>query len=80
MELFSRAILDELEAFHSEHAQGPTASELARRLGIPFEFGHDHVVARVKRQIVLGRVCHSEGRFTLTSAGREAVGREAVRR
>jgi hypothetical protein len=78
MELFSQAILHALEAFQSEHAQGPTVPELAVSLGIPSKLGHDRLAERVQRQIVLGRVSHGEGRFTLTSAGRRAISDPAV--
>jgi len=79
MELFSRAILAALAGFHSEDAQGPTVSQLATSLGIPVELGRDRLVERLQRQIMLGRVAHYEWRFTLTSAGLRALGREADR-
>jgi hypothetical protein len=69
MDVFSRAILDAVEAFESEHAHGPTVSELAISLGIPFEVGHAHLASRLQRQVVLGRVLHSDGRFMLTGVG-----------
>jgi hypothetical protein len=78
MELFSQAILHALEAFQSEHTQGPTVSELAISLGIPSEFGRDRLAERVQRQVVLGRVSHCEGHFALTSAGRRACSSPAV--
>jgi hypothetical protein len=78
MELFSQAILDALEVFQSEHARGPTVSELATNLGIPFGRGRNRLAERVQRQIVLGRVSQCRGRFTLTSAGRRAIERPVI--
>jgi len=78
MELLSRSLLRALEVHESEHASGPTVLELAANLGIPRDFGHHHLVERLKRQVVLGRVSHSGGRFHLTEVGRKALAGNAA--
>ena len=79
MELLSGVILRALETYESEHGSAPTAAELAADLGIPPEFGHHHLVERLQRQVVLGRVTNYGLRYQLTAAGREALAWEAAR-
>jgi hypothetical protein len=77
MELLSRYLLRAIEAHESENACWPTVPELAEDLGVPPEFGHHHLIKRIKRQIMLGRLSQDGGRVQLTQAGRAALARDA---
>ena len=79
MEPLSGVILRALEAYEAEYGSAPTVAELAVDLGIPAGFGHQHLVERLQRQVVLGRVACYSSHFQLTAAGREALAREPAR-
>ncbi len=76
MESLSRVLLLSIHGYETKHGSGPTPPELAADLGIPEDFGHHHLVERLKRQVALGRITHHGGHFHLTEAGRNALGEE----
>ena len=78
MELVSRYLLRAIEAHESEYACWPSVPELAEDIGVPPEFGHQHLVERIERQVALGRLSHQGGRLRLTEAGRAALARDAA--
>lgn len=78
MELLSRHLLRAIEAYESEYACWPTVPELAEDLGIPPEFGHHHLIHRIKLQVTLGRLSHYGGRVQLTEAGLSALADDAA--
>ena len=78
MELLSRYLLRTIEAYQVAHACWPTVPELAEDFGIPSEFGYQHLITRIKRQVALGRLHVYGGRVQLTEAGRAALAREAA--
>lgn len=78
MELLSGYLLRAIEAYESEHGGWPTVPELAEDFGIPPEFGHRHLITRIKREVTLGRLAHDDGRVELTEAGRAALAREVA--
>jgi hypothetical protein len=80
MELVRRFLLREIEGYERRHGTGPTVRELAADLGLPADFGHRHLVEHLKREVVLERVSHYRGRFTLTTAGRLELDAEEARR
>ncbi len=80
MEVVRRFLLRAVGAYESREGKGPTVCELAADLGLPDDFGHEHLVDHLQQGVVVGRVAHDHGRFTLTSAGRLALaGDEAPR-
>jgi hypothetical protein len=78
MELLSRVLLHEIEAYESAHTSGPTVREVAADLGVP-PVAHHELVERLERQIVLGHIALSGRRFQLTTAGRKALAHDAPR-
>lgn len=73
MQVGRRSLLRTIEAYESRHGVGPTVHELATYLGIPADFGHLHLVDRLKRESALEHLSDYRGRFTLTAAGRRAL-------
>ena len=80
MELIDRLLLCTVAAYESRQGTGPTVRELAADLGIPADFGHEHLVERLQREVAEERVSHRRGRFTLTTIGRLALDADEARR
>lgn len=70
-------LLRAVDAYVSSHGTGPTVLELAEDLGIPADFGHDHLVERLQHELARERLAHYRRRFTLTAAGRLALDADA---
>ncbi len=66
-------LLRAIDSYKARHRTGPTVLELAADLGIPPDFGHSHLVERLRREVSAGFVTHYRGRISLTAAGREKV-------
>jgi hypothetical protein len=73
LESLDRTLLQSIDAYESKHGSGPTAQALAAELGIPPDFGHHHLVERLKRQVEHGHVSYHRRRFLVTDAGRAAL-------
>jgi hypothetical protein len=73
MEPVDRLLLCAIDAFEQCHETGPTVRELAADLGLPPDFGHEHLVERLQSEVKLDRISHYRGRFGLTNAGRLAL-------
>lgn len=73
MELVDGLLLRAVDAYESRHGTGPTVPELAADLGIPLDFGHHHLVTRLRQELARERLAHYRRRFTLTAAGRLAL-------
>lgn len=63
-------LLRAIDAYSSQHWEGPTVPELAADLGITPDFGHTYLVVRLRRELSLGHISHRGNRFRLTPAGR----------
>jgi hypothetical protein len=66
-------LLRAIGSYESRHGIDPTVVELAADLGIPSDFGHGHLVERLRHEVSAGFVSHYQGRINLTAAGREMV-------
>jgi len=66
-------LLRAIDSYESRHGTGPTVIELAADLGITPDFGHHHLVGRLRRQHAAGFVSHYRRRLTLTTAGRAMI-------
>jgi hypothetical protein len=66
-------LLRAIGSYESRHGTDPTVVELAADLGIPSDFGHSHLVERLRHEVSAGFVFHYRGRISLTAAGREIV-------
>jgi hypothetical protein len=66
-------LLGAIDSYGARHGTDPTVVELAADLGIPPDFGHSHLVGRLRHQVSAGFVSHYQGRISLTAAGREMM-------
>jgi hypothetical protein len=66
-------LLRAIDSYKARHRTGPTVRELAADLGIPADFGHSHLVERLRREVSAGFATHYRGRISLTTAGQELV-------
>lgn len=73
MDSLDPLLLHAVGAYEAHHGSGPKVSELATDLGIPADFGHHHLVERLRHELTHERLAHFRGRFTLTAAGRLAL-------
>lgn len=80
MEVVRRLLLRAIGAYESREGKGPTVRELAADLGLPDDFGHEHLVDHLQQGVAAGQVAHDQGRFTLTGAGRLALAADVAPR
>jgi hypothetical protein len=66
-------LLRAIDSYESRHGTAPSVRELAADLGIPPDFGHSHLVERLRREVSACFVTHYRGRISLTAAGQELV-------